>query len=104
LYQPTAVEIVKVAQSAKRRHPECASRIDKAAAIITSGLQLEPVGWELRNVVRWHVASQSHGGAYIVVGLGCPCQDSRAPMAGTGALRARFCKHAIGAALLSHLP
>jgi hypothetical protein len=95
LYQPTAVEIVKVAESAKRRHPECASRIDKAASILTGGLQLEPVAWEVRNVVRWHVASQSHGGAYIVVGLACPCQDSRAPMVCNG----RFCKHAIAVAL-----
>ena len=96
LYQPTAVEIVKVAQSAKRRHPECASRIDKAQDILLDGsLQLDSAAWEVRNVARWHVASQSHGGAYIVVGMSCPCQDSRAPMV----CNIRLCKHAIAVSL-----
>lgn len=95
LYQPTTAEIQKVAASAKHRHPECSSRLDKAAEIVASGLQLEPVAWDVRNVVHWHIASQSHAGAYIVVNTHCPCQDTRAPHVCNG----RFCKHATAVSL-----
>jgi hypothetical protein len=91
LYNPTGAEILGVTASAKRRHPHMATRIDKAQAILTAGLQLEPVAWEVRNVARWRIASQSHGGAYIVNGQCCPCQDSRAPHVG----HERRCKHSI---------
>lgn len=66
MYQPTAGEIAHVTASAARRHPQLASRIDKAADILTAGLQLEPVAWEVRNVVHWRIASQSYKGAYII--------------------------------------
>lgn len=95
LYQPTTIEISKVAQSAQRRHPECASRIDKAADILAAGLTLEPVAWEKRNVPHWRIASQSNGGAYIVTACGCPCQDSKAPVVARG----RRCKHVIAVSL-----
>lgn len=95
LYHPTTPEIAHVTASAKRRHPECASRLDKAADILSAGLSLEPVAWQKRNVVHWHIASQSHGGAYIVAGTHCPCQDSRAPHVCNG----RFCKHSIAVSL-----
>jgi hypothetical protein len=52
----------------------------------------------MRNVVRWRIASQSHGGAYVVVGLGCPCQDSRAKQQ-DGSM---CCKHSI--AVASYMP
>lgn len=96
LFQPTISEIEKVAASAKRRHSECASRIDKAAEIIAGGsLQLETVGWENAQLARWRIASQSGNGAYVVTGSGCPCKDSRAPMVARG----RRCKHVIAVSL-----
>jgi hypothetical protein len=91
LYQPTSAEIVKVTASAAHRHPAFAARIDKAAAILYGDLQLDQLAWDMRNVVRWHIASQSHGGAYVVCGLHCPCQDSRAPMINN----VRTCKHSM---------
>ena len=95
LYQPTDAEIIKVTASAKHRNPALASRIVKACDILLNGnLQLEPVAWEVGQHVRWHIASQSHSGAYIVCGVACPCQDMAAPMvSGT-----RFCKHGIAVA------
>jgi hypothetical protein len=96
LYQPTAEEVEKVAASAKRRHPELASRIDKAADIIASGsLQLEALGWKRAQLARWRIASQSHGGAYVVTTCGCPCQDNRAPVVA----HSRRCKHTIAVSL-----
>lgn len=90
LFQPSSVEIQTVAASAKRRHPELSSRIDKAAGILTTGgLQLRQEAWELRSVPQWRINSQSHGGAYVVCGLQCPCQDKRV----------KFCKHAIAVSL-----
>lgn len=96
LFQPTISEIEKVAASAKRRHPECASRIDKAADIIASGsLQLEALGWKRAQLARWRIASQSGNGAYVVTSSGCPCRDSRAPIVARG----RRCKHTIAVSL-----
>lgn len=95
LYQPTVAEIVHVTESAKHRRPLFASRIDKARDILLDGsLQIEPAAWHRSNVVNWRIASQSHAGAYILVGLGCPCQDSRAQKLGN----VRFCKHSIAVA------
>ena len=95
IFRPSAVEVLKVTESAKRRHPDCASRIDKAAEIVAGGLQLEPVAWEARNVPHWKIGSQSHGGAYIVTACGCPCQDKGAPRVAGG----RRCKHVIAVSL-----
>src|SRR5215213_6933073 len=96
LYQPSVVEIAKVTVSAVHRHPAFVARIEKAYDILVNGgLQLEPVAWAKCNLVRWRIQSQSNSGAYVVNGLHCPCQDSRAPMIGAGALRARFCKHSM---------
>ena len=90
LYTPTVEEINSVVASAKRRHPALASRIDKAAEILLSGsLQLDVTAWDVRPVARFRVASQSGNGAYVVVGLQCPCQDKRAT----------FCKHVIATQL-----
>lgn len=95
LYRPTSAEILHVTESAKHRHGALASRISKAADILISGsLALEPVAWEVRQMVHWRIESQSHDGAYIVPGMHCPCQDSRAPMVNL----IRFCKHAIAIA------
>lgn len=93
LYRPT------IAESAKRRHPAFAARIEKASTILDGDLQLDQLAWDMRNVVRWRIASQSHSGAYIVCGLHCPCQDSRAQVVGN----TRFCKHAIAVALYMKL-
>lgn len=92
LFQPLATEITKVAASAAHRHPAIAGRIAKAAELLLSGaLQLEPVAWQKGQDVRWHVASQSGRGAYVVCGLHCPCQDSRA--------HGLHCKHSIAISL-----
>jgi hypothetical protein len=91
LYVPTSAEIAHVCESAERRWPALASRINKARDILLNGsLTVDPVAWEVRNVAHWRIASQTHAaGAYIIVGLHCPCRDSRAPMICNG----RFCKH-----------
>jgi hypothetical protein len=49
---------------------------------------LTPTAWDVRQVVRWHIASQSHNGAYIVVNGGCPCDDCRCN-------RVDYCKHSV---------
>lgn len=90
LYQPTDAEISAVTTSAKHRHPELATRADKAAVIIAAGLQLDATAWERGQLARWRIASQSGNGAYVVCGTSCPCQDKRAP----------YCKHSIAVALL----
>lgn len=91
LYAPSAAEITAVANSAKCRHPHLASRIDKAAELLTTGaLQLDAAAWDVRQLVRWKVASQSGKGSYVVCGTSCPCQDKRTP----------HCKHAIAVTLL----
>ena len=97
IYQPTVAEVCGVTASAAHRWPTLANRIGKAGDILLSGaLTLEPVAWEVRCGVHWHIKSQTHDkAAYIVPGhsMSCPCQD-RAPHAyGT-----RFCKHAIAVA------
>jgi hypothetical protein len=95
LYKPTTAEITHVTASARRRHPDMAQRIDKAAEILLNGdLTIQDLAWEGRSVVQWRIASQTHKGAYIICGLGCPCQDSRAAKLGN----VRFCKHAIAVA------
>lgn len=100
LYQPSAVEILNVAASAKRRHPDCASRIDKAGEIISTGnLTLDAVAWEVRQLARWHVKSQSGNGSYIITSLSCPCRDSRAPFTH----HTRCCKHSISVALYTKI-
>lgn len=94
LFQPSSVEIQSVAASAKRRHPELSARIDKAVEIIaTGGLQLREEVWTTRQIAQWRIASQSHGGAYVVCGLQCPCQDKRA----------EFCKHVIATQLYAKI-
>lgn len=100
LYQPTSSEIAKVAASAKHRHPELATRIAKAADIITGGsLQLETVGWKRAQLARWRISSQSNNGAYVVTSSGCPCRDSRAPIVARG----RRCKHVIAVSLYAKI-
>ena len=84
LYAPTSTEIAKVVASAARRHPQLASRLSKAQDILSGGLQLEPTAWQLRNVARFRIASQSNRGAYNVTTSGCGCQDKRV----------QYCKHA----------
>ena len=95
LYRPTIAETERVAESAKHRHPAMAARIDKAATILDGDLELDQLAWDKRNVARWKVSSQSHAGAYVVCGLHCPCQDSRAQVIN----HTRFCKHAIAVAM-----
>lgn len=91
IYQPTTAEITHVTASAARRHPDMAARIHKAQDLLLSGaLQLDATAWEVRNVARWRVASQSGNGIYVVVNHGCPCQDRRM----------EFCKHSIAVHLL----
>lgn len=93
LYQPTSTEIANVAASAKLRHPALGSRIDKAAELLLSGgLQLDTTAWARGQMARWRIASQSHGGAYVVCGLSCPCEDCRSN-------RAAYCKHSIAVTL-----
>lgn len=88
LYVPTLTEIMHAAASAKRRHPQLASRIDKAAELLAAGgLQLDAVAWERCQLPRWKVASQSGRGAYVIVNGHCPCEDSHRHGAN--------CKHAI---------
>jgi hypothetical protein len=57
-------------------------------------LQLDALAWDLRQLARWKIASQSHAGAYIVYGLACPCEDSRAKQHDG----AKLCKHVIAVA------
>lgn len=93
LYRPTPNEITSVVTSAKGRHPELATRLDKAAEIILSGgLQLDAVAWERGQLARWRVASQSGKGAYVVTSDHCPCGDSRCN-------GVSYCKHSIAAHL-----
>jgi hypothetical protein len=100
IYQPTAAEIAHVTKSAARRHPDMAARIHKAQDLLLSGaLQLDATAWDLRQLARWRIASQSHGGAYVVVGLACPCQDSRAPKVGAN----RCCKHSMAVSLYAKI-
>lgn len=92
IYVPTEAEIVHVTTSAARRHPELASRIEKAAAILLDGaLQLDALAWDVCQVARWKVASQSGKGAYVIVNGGCPCYDARIN-------GAAHCKHGIAVA------
>lgn len=94
-YIPTRDEISRAVASAAHRHPELAARLDKAATLLVDGsLQLDQLAWDLRNVVRWKVASQSGKGVYVVVNGACPCGDSRLN-------GASYCKHAIAVALLT---
>lgn len=100
LYRPTVTEIKCVTTSAAHRHPELASRLERAAVILEAGdVQLDAPAWEKCQMARWHIASQSNAGSYIVVGVHCPCQDARtkAPVVGG----THFCKHA--AAVASYL-
>lgn len=100
LYQPTAAEITHVVESAKLRHPICSSRLDKACEILRNGgLQLDSVAWEVRQMARWKIASQSGNGAYVVVNCHCPCQDKAAPVVE----RIHFCKHALAVALYNKI-
>jgi hypothetical protein len=96
-YAPTVAEILTVADSAKRRHPDMSARIDKATALLLDGsVQLDTTAWEVRNVARWRVASQSGKGAYVVVGLACPCKDRQCN-------GVSHCKHAAAVALYTKI-
>jgi hypothetical protein len=100
LYTPSADEINTVTASAKRRHPDLAARLDKAAELLHSGnVQLDPTPWERSQLARWVVPSQSGRGAYVVNRLDCPCRDLDAPHVG----RARCCKHSMAVALLTKI-
>lgn len=95
LYQPTPAEISTAVASAARRHPELASRIEKAGEILRDGsLQLDQLAWDMRAMVRWKIASQSGRGTYVVVNGGCPCQDNRASHLNG----CKCCKHSIAVA------
>ena len=95
LYQPTASEIAHAVASAAHRHPELASRLDKAATLLVDGsLQLDTLAWNMRQLPRWKIASQSGKGSYVVCNGACPCGDSRLN-------GASHCKHAIAVALLA---
>ncbi len=97
IYTPSAAEIAQVCASAKRRHPDLAARLDKAAELLTSGaVTLDTVAWERGQLARWKVASQSGRGAYVVVGLACPCKDRQCN-------GVSHCKHAAAVALLSKI-
>jgi hypothetical protein len=97
LYRPTLDEITRAAQSAAHRHPQLASRIQRATVIMEVGdVELEPVAWEVRQVARWRVASQSHKGAYVVVNGHCPCDDCRRN-------RVAYCKHSIAVHLYTKI-
>lgn len=94
LYVPSLTEITHAANSAKRRHPQLASRIDKAAELLNAGsLQLNELAWTKCQLVQWRVASQTGKGAYVIINRACPCQDSRRH-------DASYCKHEIASNLL----
>lgn len=93
LYVPSAVEVLNAANSAKRRHPQLAGRIDKARDLLVTGaLQLNELAWSKCQLVQWRIASQSGRGAYVVINNACPCNDSRHN-------GVSYCKHAIAAHL-----
>lgn len=96
LYVPSVTEIMHAANSAKRRHPELAARISKAADILVTGsLQLDAVAWQKCQLARWRVASQSGKGTYVVSSGHCPCEDSHR--------HGENCKHSIALALYSKI-
>jgi hypothetical protein len=96
IYQPTADEVIPLMEAARNSWPKLASRIDKAQDILLSGgIGLDPLAWQLRAMPWWKIASQSkENGFYIIVGsTGCHCPD-QAPKIGERS----FCKHVIALA------
>jgi hypothetical protein len=93
LYQPTHAEVQCLFMKARTAWPQISSRLDKAQDILLSGgIGVDPVAWQLRNAVQWRIASQSTSATYtyIIVSGHCACAD-RAPVVNGR----KVCKHAI---------